>query len=446
MRILLAHNSPYYPAYGGGDKSNRLLMESLADRGHDVLAAARADRFGKEAHERLLAELERRGIPATQDPAGVRFHRNSVEVYVLTLQPQVRAWFASQIPAFDPDVIVTSTDDPAHLMLEPALASSRARVVYLVRATVALPFGPDTSFTSALKTGILRQADGVVGVSKYVAVYARRWGGLEAVHVPISLLERGEFPAVGRFENRFVTMVNPCAVKGISIFLALARRFPNIQFAAVPTWGTTPADLAALGELANVSVFPPADSIDEILKDTRLVLVPSLWAEARSRMILEGMARGIPVVASRVGGLEEAMLGMDYLVPVRPVEHYQPAVDELMVPAAEIPAQDIGPWETVLDRLLTDRGDYERLSEASRRVAVAYASSLTCVPFEAYLKTILQSPRRRDMAREGAPVAMAAPPGGKTPLSPEKQRLMALRLRRKAASAAQSPARSPAQS
>ena len=25
MRILLAHNSPYYPAFGGGDKSNRLL-------------------------------------------------------------------------------------------------------------------------------------------------------------------------------------------------------------------------------------------------------------------------------------------------------------------------------------------------------------------------------------------------------------------------------------
>ena len=31
MRILLAHNSLYYPSHGGGDKSNRLLMEALSE-------------------------------------------------------------------------------------------------------------------------------------------------------------------------------------------------------------------------------------------------------------------------------------------------------------------------------------------------------------------------------------------------------------------------------
>ena len=197
MRILLAHNSPYYPSFGGGDKSNRLLMERLAERGHDVLAAARVDRFGREARGRLLAELEARGVPATADGTAVSFRLNGVQVRILTIEPHVRAWFAAQIAAFDPDVIVTSTDDPAHLMLEPALDSPRARVVYLVRATVALPFGPDTSFASDLQTAALRQADGVAAVSEYVADYARRWGGLEAVHVPISLLEPGDIPVRG---------------------------------------------------------------------------------------------------------------------------------------------------------------------------------------------------------------------------------------------------------
>ncbi|MGO9261925.1 MAG: FkbM family methyltransferase [Bryobacteraceae bacterium] len=414
MRILLAHNSPYYPAFGGGDKSNRLLMESLAARGHRVRVAARVERFGQEAQQRLLAELGGRGIPASGAADCVRFCLNGVEVHILTLQPHVRAWFSSQITAFDPDVILTSTDDPAHLMLEPALRSPRARVVYLVRATVALPFGPDTSFASGFKTAILRQADGVAAVSEYVAGYARRWGGLEAVYVPISLLEPGEFPYVGRFDNRFVTMVNPCAVKGISIFLALARRFPGTGFAAVPTWGTTAADLAALHELPNISVLAPVDDIHEILQRTRVVLAPSLWAEARSRMILEAMARGIPVVASQVGGLGEAMLGMDYLVPVRAVVHYHSAVDELMVPAAEIPEQDIGPWQAVLERLLTDRAHYERLSAASRHAALAYAGSLTCLPFEAYLEKIVQSPRRR----EAATIAGSPQPGLATAGSP----------------------------
>ncbi len=335
MRILLAHNSPYYPAFGGGDKSNRLLMESVAARGHRVGGAGGVDRFTAPAHQRLLSELRDRGIPAVPDDqdADVRFALKGVEVRVLTAQPHVRAWFSSQAAAFDPDVILASTDDPAHLMLEPALSSPRARVVYLVRATVALPFGPDTSFASARKAAILRQADGVVAVSEYVAEYARRWGGLPAVHLPISLLEPGVPACVGRFDNPFVTMVNPCAVKGISIFLALARRFPETAFAAVPTWGTTAADLAALRALPNVSIFPPADHIDDVLSRTRIVLVPSLWAEARSRMILEAMSRGIPVMASDAGGLREAMLGMDYLVPVRPVVHYQSTVDELMVPA-----------------------------------------------------------------------------------------------------------------
>ena len=92
---------------------------------------------------------------------------------------------------FDPDVILTSTDDPAHLMFDTALRAPRARVVYLVRATIALPFGPDSSIPSAAKTAALRRADGAVAVSEYVAAYARQWGGIDAVHVPISLLGAG---------------------------------------------------------------------------------------------------------------------------------------------------------------------------------------------------------------------------------------------------------------
>ena len=97
-----------------------------------------------------------------------------------------------------------------------------------------------------------------------------------------------------------------------------------MEFAAVPTWGTTPADFAALRQRPNISILPPVDDIDDLLRQTRVMLAPSLWAEARSRMILEAMSRGIPVMASDVGGLAEAMLGMDYLLPVNPVPRYRP--------------------------------------------------------------------------------------------------------------------------
>ena len=418
MRILLAHNSLYYPSHGGGDKSNRLLMEALAARGHEVRVVARIERFGSPEQDRFLRRLT--GIEAEVISPDVRLRLNGVDVRTLTLDPHLRAFFSGHVAAFDPDVIIASTDDPAQILLDIAIKAPRARVVYLVRATIAAPFGPDSSAPSAARAEMLRRCDGVVGVSEYVARYMSRWGGIPAIHLPISLLEPGEYPNLGGFENQYVTLVNPCAVKGISIFLELARRMPAVRFAAVPTWGTNAADLAALRERANVTILEPVDNIDELLRQTRVLLVPSVWAEARSRIVVEAMVRGVPVIASDIGGIPEAKLGVPYLVPVNPIVRYKPAVDENMAPVAQVPEQDVSPWQTALERLLTDREHYDRLSEQSRAAALEYARNLSVEPFEKYLEGILQSPESRSTP---APTASA--------LSPEKRKLLALRLHQK---------------
>ncbi len=419
MRILLAHNSLYYPSMGGGDKSNRLLMEALAAGGHRVRVVARVEKFGPPAHEKLLSDLASRGVAVNNGGRDVTFVRGGVEVHALTRDQQFRGYFEAQVAGFDPDVIVTSTDDPGQLLLEIALGAPRARVVHLVRATIAAPFGPDSSMASAARTEALRRTDGVVGVSEYVARYVREFGGMEAMHVPIALMEPGEYPDVGRFENPFVSMVNPCAVKGISIFLALAERMPQVQFAAVPIWGTNAEDLAALRRHANITVLEPVENIDELLRRTRILLVPSLWAEARSRMIPEAMLRGVPVLASNIGGIPEAKLGVDYLLPVNPITRYKPAVDENMVPVAEVPEQDAGPWQAALERLTTDAAHYRELSAASRAAALHYAANLNVLPFEAYLKSLLRKPQR-DRGVKGPA------------MSGDKRRLLTLRLKQAA--------------
>ena len=419
MRILLAHNSLYYPSHGGGDKSNRLLMEALAARGHEVRVIARIERFGPEPQDAFLRELASRDITPEIAAPDVRLQLNGVDVRTLTLDPHLRAFFSRHIAEFDPDVIITSTDDPAQILLDIAIASARARVVYLVRATIAAPFGPDSSAPNAQRAEMLRRCDAVVGVSEYVARYMSRWGGIDAIHLPISLLEPGEYPNLGSFDNAFVTMVNPCAVKGIAIFLELARRMPAVRFAAVPTWGTNAADLAALREIPNITILQSVDDIDDLLRQTRILLVPSIWAEARSRIVVEAMARGVPVIASDIGGIPEAKLGVPYLVPVNPIVRYKPAVDEKMAPVPEVPEQDIAPWQAALDRLLTDREHYARLSQASRAAALEYAGNLSVGPFEELLENVLRAPKRPGHA-------VAAPS-----LSPEKRKLLALRLRQK---------------
>jgi hypothetical protein len=105
----------------------------------------------------------------------------------------LRASFAREVETFLPDIILTSTDDPAQMLLEVALRAPAARVVYLVRATLAVPFGPDCAFPSEAKTAEIRRADLVVGVSEYVAEYVRRHASMTP-HVPISLMDPGPWP------------------------------------------------------------------------------------------------------------------------------------------------------------------------------------------------------------------------------------------------------------
>jgi surfactin synthase thioesterase subunit/glycosyltransferase involved in cell wall biosynthesis len=423
MRILLAHNSTYFPATGGGDKSNRLLMEALVELGHEVRVLARVEGFGAEAHEAQIAALRSRGVEPTRTEGGVvGFELRGVSIVAATTHPNLRELFRSMIREFEPDVILASTDDAAQILLEAALQTSGPRVVYLARATIALPFGPDAAFRSPSKTATLQKVDAAVGVSHYVAGYMRQWGSIPAIHVPISLMEPGHSPHLGRFDNEFVTLVNPCAVKGIGIFLDMARAMPDVAFAAVPSWGTTDEDLAALQAQSNVTVLQPRDNIDEILARTRIMLVPSVWAEARSRMVVEAMSRGIPVLASDVGGLREAKLGVPYVLPVNPIVQYESRLDERFVPSAVVPPQDAGPWVKVIRELVTDRAKYEALADESRKAALDYIEHLTAKPFEGHLHEVLgrePNPKRSEIDSR---------PAG---LSLEKRKLLELRLKQR---------------
>src|SRR5260370_39719214 len=184
MRILRAQASLSYAAHGGGEKSNRLLIEALAARGHECRVVARISVFGAREQEQYLQSLAERGVtPQSVTEGVVAFTRGGVGIHVAA-NANLRATFSAQIDGFAPDVILVSTDDPAQLLLEVALRSP-ARVVYLARATLAVHFGADCPFPSEAKTARIRACDAVVGVSQYVADYLRKYAAIDAVHVPI---------------------------------------------------------------------------------------------------------------------------------------------------------------------------------------------------------------------------------------------------------------------
>jgi len=387
MRILLVHNLPYFPSYGGGSKSDRLLINALADRGNCCRVIAAGSNVKTDAS--YIKELVERGITPTIINDGLTtFFLDSVEVHVV-ISAKMRSYAIEQINEFAPDVTLISTD-PLNTLIAEVVRVPGAKVVYVARTTMLLPFGPESAFPSASKTDAIRKADAVVTVSRYLADYIFNYTGINARHLPIQLVEPGDWPLLANFENAFVTIVNPCALKGMSIFIGLADAFPESHFAAVPTWGTTPQDLADLVARRNIHILAPSDDIRDILRQTRVMLVPSLWAEARGRIVLEAMLSGIPTLASDRGGIAEAAMGVGCLLPVNPIVRFQDHIDERNIRVPEVPVQNIAPWRESLAKLLTDRDHYAYISRRSREAAQQYVKGLNIASFESLLAEIIR--------------------------------------------------------
>ena len=60
---------------------------------------------------------------------------------------------------------------------------------------------------------------------------------------------------------------------------------------------------------ANVEFLGHISNPAEVYRASNLVVLPSVWAEPFGRSLLEAMACGVPVVASRVGGIPEVLSG-----------------------------------------------------------------------------------------------------------------------------------------
>jgi glycosyltransferase involved in cell wall biosynthesis len=117
--------------------------------------------------------------------------------------------------------------------------------------------------------------------------------------------------------------------KGVDIlvraFAELSALRPQCHLVVVgsPSLGADPADsasyeaeLRALAAGLPVSWIPAQPDVLGLIQAADVAVAPSLWPEPLSRSVMEPLACGVPVVATRVGGNPEILTGWlsDYLV------------------------------------------------------------------------------------------------------------------------------------
>ena len=397
MRILLTANASYAPPRGGATRSNLIWLDQMARAGHACRIVCGASGEGAEFgyHESIA-------VDSVEDPAR----------RIQTLRRQIRE--------FAPDWVLVSSEDLGHGLLREAQHEAPGRVVYLAHTPQFFPFGPASWNPNRQGAALVAQAAAIVAIGHHMAEYIERELGRRAAVIHPPIYGAAPYSDYANCERGFITMINPCAVKGISIFLETARRLPQYRFAVVPGWGTTGEDRRALNRVPNIRILPNPKNIDYVLAQTRLLLNPALWYEGFGLIVMESMLRGIPVVASDSGGLKEAKRGTGYVIPVRTIERFEPVFDEHAMPRPVVLENDATPWVAAVTELLTDRDRYQRESAASREAAGRFVSGLDAGDLERLLKSL----------KAGGPVVPAERATIES-LTPEKRALLLERLRKR---------------
>ncbi len=287
-RILFAVTSHYLPEYTGGvESTTHEMCLALAARGCEVAVMSRTRRMSRFAW-RARANMLLGRKPVAQDQ---------------TLgYPVLR----SRSPL---DMIDTVCDEfhPTLAVVQIGRTIPLARA-FAARGVPAIVFLHNLNFHE-MGGGLFADPNvRYATVSEFMAsAVEARFGIRPQVVTPLIQPERYATESA----RETVAFVNPTGVKGLQIALHLARKRPGVSFEFVESWPLDRSDWSALksatADLPNIRLLRRTADMRAIYSRARLLLVPSQWEEPWGRVAGEAHLSGIPVLASRIGGLPEAV-------------------------------------------------------------------------------------------------------------------------------------------
>jgi N-acetyl-alpha-D-glucosaminyl L-malate synthase BshA len=307
MRVGLA----CYPTYGGSGVMATELGIALAERGHEV---------------HLFSYAWPSRLPACHP--GLRFHGVTVSEYPLFRYPPYDLALASKLREVmeqrELDVLHVHYAVPHALcawMAREMLPGSRTRIVTTLHGTDATILGRDPSYRDVIRFG-LRRSDAVVCVSRWLEQQTHEvfdFGGPVTV-IPNFVDQRRFRPRTDERMRRELGGGRAPLLLHTSNYRPLKRATDTVDVLArlenrdalLVLVGDGP-DLPLLreraeraGVAARLRLLGEVPDAETATAACDVALLPSA-SESFGLAALEAMACGLPVVASRVGGLPEVV-------------------------------------------------------------------------------------------------------------------------------------------
>jgi glycosyltransferase involved in cell wall biosynthesis len=337
MRILYASERPPYPFFlGGAARAAHMLLARLA-----AIPNASCSAVGSRDYAVSPWRFPDADDQATLGIRSVDQAHGELDCgYQVHLLPDFYRTLTAVIERTHPDLIWSQLEGAL-----PVLQTAHRLGV------TGLCYVHDAEFDPAEMRRIAALDCHLIASSGFLAdkVYRATGRRAEVVYPPAELY----FDTPGD-PSGSVTMINPHTVKGLDIFLEIARRLPSVNFLLQESWKLDGPALAALQAkltaLPNVHFAHRVSDMRSVYRQTRLLIAPSRWEEGFGMVALEAQSCGIPVIASRRGGLPEAVGDGGLLID-----------DYLNVDA----------WVQAIDSVLNDAALYHALAERARRHAAS---------------------------------------------------------------------------
>lgn len=306
---------------GGAERSTIQLLKAEEAQGHRIVAIVVADVKG------FAAEVRRMPLPASWEirectlPAD--FSKFSFVEYALNRAA------ARQVAGLLHGVDVLY----AYGTLAPAVINAfKGSTVYLardeygvgwnvnyhqgMRRWVQAAYNAVQSPLRALWLRDLRAAAArsrLIGNSNFIAAELGKLAPGRPVEVQLPALDvsslQAEYSAacVRQTDARGVVIIGDSVLKGGDIARRVAACLPDTPFYLF--------DRACQRRHSHGNLhFMPWQTAGEVYSRARVTMVPSRWAEAFGRVVVESQCLGIPVVASARGGIPEAIADRSMLV------------------------------------------------------------------------------------------------------------------------------------